>query len=154
MEKEISIANDSVWKKSENYSSKESITRDEVRKQTKILDEKLFKLRYNEAQYFNDAPLRAIFGFSDEDQNQVVTNYVFNHDLIHEKAKLIIQVASENEPKTLIFPISTFIESLEVTNFKLVVEFCAIVCGPTLNVFSGLASRRLIIDFPLKENGI
>ena len=60
MEKEISIANDSVWKKSENYSSKESITRDEVRKQTKILDEKLFKLRYNEAQYFNDAPLRAI----------------------------------------------------------------------------------------------
>lgn len=99
LEKEISIANDSVWKKSENYSSKESITRDEVRKQTTILDEKLFKLRYNEAQYFNDAPLRAIFGFSDEDQNQVVTNYVFNHDLIHEKAKLIIQVASENEPK-------------------------------------------------------
>ncbi len=99
MEKEISIANDSVWKKSENYSSKESITRDEVRKQTKILDEKLFKLRYNEAQYFNDAPLRAIFGFYDQDQNQVVTNYVFNHDLIHEKAKLIIQVASENEPK-------------------------------------------------------
>lgn len=99
LEKEISIANDSVWKKSENYSSKESITRDEVRKQAKILDEKLFKLRYNEAQYFNDAPLRAIFGFYDQDQNQVVTNYVFNHDLIHEKAKLIIQVASENEPK-------------------------------------------------------
>lgn len=99
LEKEISIANDSVWKKSENYSSKESITRDEVRKQTKILDEKLFKLRYNEAQYFNDAPLRAIFGFYDQDEKQVVTNYVFNHDLIHEKAKLIIQVASENEPK-------------------------------------------------------
>lgn len=99
LEKEISIANDSVWKKSENYSSKESITRDEVRKQTKILDEKLFKLRYNEAQYFNDAPLRAIFGFYDQDEKQVVTNYVFNHDLIHDKAKLIIQVASENEPK-------------------------------------------------------
>lgn len=99
LENEISIANNSVWKKSENYSSKESITKDEVEKQTNIQDEKLFKLRYNEAQYFNDAPLRAIFGFYDQDEKQVVTNYVFDHDLIHEQAKLIIQVASENEPK-------------------------------------------------------
>lgn len=130
-----------------------------------------FKLHYNTIQYFNSAPLQAIYGFNDEDtdlkDNPIVTNYSFRPKEIHEKAKLIIQVGvgEESKPKefSLIFnairlkvfnsDVAVMIFEVEnhkynnIVDIKLINEFVRRISAPNLTMESNPCSFYWKIDF-------
>ncbi|WP_285815734.1 hypothetical protein [Thomasclavelia cocleata] len=78
-----------------------------------------FKLHYNTIQYFNSAPLQAIYGFDDDcdlENNPIVANYSFRLKEVHEKAKLIIQVGVGYESKPKEFSLTLNAIRLKVFN--------------------------------------
>lgn len=172
LESKIKISNHG-WQKCENYNSKSDITKEKVRKETGRGND-IYQLRYNEAQYFNDAPLRAIFGFSDDDSStddtkRVVTNYVFKHDLIHEKAILTIQINTYQGPKEYRLVLNDIKLKLfntdiammifecenhdyeNIEDIKLINEYVRRICAPNLSVASNPCAYYWEISF--NENG-
>lgn len=173
LESKIKISNHG-WQKCENYNSKSDITKEKVRKETGRGND-IYQLRYNEAQYFNDAPLRAIFGFSDDDittnddKKRVVTNYVFKHDLIHEKAILTIQINTYQGPKEYRLVLNDIKLKLfntdiammifecenhdyeNIEDIKLINEYVRRICAPNLSVASNPCAYYWEISFD--ENG-
>lgn len=172
LESKIKISNHG-WKKCENYNSKSDITKEKVKDETGRGND-IYQLRYNEVQYFNEAPLRAIFGFSDDDSltddtKRVVTNYVFKHDLIHEKAILTIQINTYQGPKEYrlvlndiklkLFNTDVAMMIFECENrrykniedIKLINEYVRRICTPNLSVDSNPCAYYWEISF--KEDG-
>lgn len=135
-------------------------------------DKKLeeFKLHYNTIQYFNSAPLQAIYGFDDDcdlENNPIVTNYSFSPKEIHEKAKLIIQVGIGDESKPKEFSlilnairlkvfnsdVAVMIFELEnhdyndIKDIKLINEYVRRISAPNLTMESNPCSFYWKIDF-------
>ncbi|WP_346698365.1 hypothetical protein [Thomasclavelia spiroformis] len=168
LESKIKISNHG-WQKCENYNSKSDITKEKVKDETGRGND-IYQLRYNEVQYFNEAPLRAIFGFSDDDSStddtkRVVTNYVFKHDLIHEKAILTIQINTYQGPKEYrlvlndiklkLFNTDVAMMIFECENrrykniedIKLINEYVRRICTPNLSVDSNPCAYYWEISF-------
>ena len=144
-------------------------------------DKKLeeFKLHYDTIQYFNNAPLQAIYGFNDNcdlENDPIVTNYSFRPKEIHEKAKLIIQVGTGNESKPKefslilnairlkVFNTNIAIMIFEVENhkykdikdIKLINEYVRRISAPNLTIESNPCSFYWKIDFEIdsKHNSL
>lgn len=168
LESKIKISNHG-WQKCENYNSKSDITKEKVKDETGRGND-IYQLRYNEVQYFNEAPLRVIFGFSDDDSStddtkRVVTNYVFKHDLIHEKAILTIQINTYQGPKEYrlvlndiklkLFNTDVAMMIFECENrrykniedIKLINEYVRRICTPNLSVDSNPCAYYWEISF-------
>lgn len=81
-----------------------------------------FKLHYNKMQYFNEAPLRAIYGFYEKNRKDcVVENYVFLPECIHEEANLTIQVNSNGKPKEYILNLNAIRLKVFNTNVSIMI---------------------------------
>jgi len=121
---------------------------------------------YNKMQYFNDAPLKAIYGFGNPDV-RVVTNYSFYPEIIKNKAKLTIQVGitTNNYPKEFelnlnairlkIFNTNVAIMIFEAENhnypkiedIKLINEYVRRVLSPNLTLPSNPCAFYWAISF-------